>query len=125
MPSVSKNIFLLSISRVIGIIAVFFAYAYLFRYLGVTDTGKYQFILSFATLFGVIVDLGLSQYLVKKMSEDLHKVKKYFHNFFVVEAGLAVTVYAAMVIIALTRNLDGGGRSEGRRVGEGGRTRWV
>lgn len=104
--SVSKNIFWLSVSRLTAIVMVFFAYAYLLKYLGVSEFGKYQFILSYTTLFGVIVDLGLSQYVVKKISEDLSRAKTYFHTFFVAEVGLSLLVYAAMVSIAAARGLE-------------------
>lgn len=52
------------------------------------------------TLFGIIIDFGIQQYIIKKMSEDRSQTKRYFHNFLAVEVLLTIVVYAAMVAIA-------------------------
>jgi O-antigen/teichoic acid export membrane protein len=66
MASASKNIFWLSVSRVAALVLLFLAYAQLFRYLGPHSSGQYQFVLSFVTIFGIIVDFGIQQYIIKK-----------------------------------------------------------
>lgn len=97
MASSSKNIFWLSVSRLSALVLLFFAYALLFRYLGPFGSGQYQFVLAFSTIFGVVVDFGIFQYIVKKISEDPSSVKKYFHNFLAAEVVLACLVYVIMV----------------------------
>lgn len=96
MASASKNILWLSVSRVLALVLLFFAYAQLFRYLGPTVSGQYQFVLSFVTIFGIIVDFGIQQYVTKKISEEPGKAKQYFHNFLAVEAVLVVLIYCAI-----------------------------
>ncbi len=90
----------LSISRVVSLVLLFLAYTQLFRYLGPVGSGQFQFVLSFSTLFGVVIDFGIQQYIIKRISEDRSKAKTFFHNFLAVEAVLAVLVYGTMMLIA-------------------------
>lgn len=106
MSTPSKNILWLSVSRVISLGLLFLAYTQLFRYLGPEDSGRFQFVLSYVTLFGVIIDFGIQQYVIKKISEDRSKAKTYFHNFLSVEFVLAFVVYSTMVSIAYFNNYE-------------------
>ncbi len=96
----------LTVSRIISLVLLFLAYTQLFRYLGAYSFGQFQFILSYVTLFGVIIDFGIQQYIIKRMSEDRDNVKVYFHNFLAIESVLAFAVYGAMVAIAYFNNYD-------------------
>ncbi len=100
MSSPSKSIFWLSFSRIISLVLLFLAYTQLFRYLGPEMYGRFQFTLSFVALFGVVIDFGIQQYIVKKISEDKSRAKHYFHNFLAVEVVLAVLVYGALLSVA-------------------------
>jgi O-antigen/teichoic acid export membrane protein len=100
MSTPSKNILWLSISRVISLVLLFLAYILLTKYLGPYRYGQFQFVLSYVTLFGVIIDFGVQQYVVKKISEDRSQAKRYFQNFFAVEIVLSALVYAAMLFVA-------------------------
>jgi O-antigen/teichoic acid export membrane protein len=106
MASASKNIFWLSVSRVAALVLLFLAYAQLFRYLGPHSSGQYQFVLSFVTIFGIIVDFGIQQYIIKKISEEPHNAKKYFHNFLAVEVLLVTLIYGAMAIVGKLGNYE-------------------
>lgn len=97
MGLASKNIIWLTLSRVAALVMLFFAYTQLFRYLGPHGTGEQQFILSYVTIFGIIIDFGIQQYIIKKISEDPDNTKKYFQNFFAVEVLLSIFIYSAMV----------------------------
>ncbi len=68
--------------------------------------GQFQFVLSYVTLFGVVIDFGIQQYIIKKISEDRTQAKKYFHNFLAVEIVLALLVYGAMVGVAFYNNYE-------------------
>lgn len=106
MTAPSTNIFWLTASRVISLILLFLAYTQLFRYLGPYVSGQFQFVLSFTTIFGVVIDFGIQQYITKKISEEPEKAKKYFQNFFAVESVLIVLVYATMLAVALISNYE-------------------
>ncbi len=97
MVTASKNIFWLTASRISALVMLFFAYTLLFRYLGPTVSGQHQFVLSFVTVFGVVIDLGIQQYITKKISEDPENAKKYFQNFFAVEFLLCIFVFFAII----------------------------
>jgi O-antigen/teichoic acid export membrane protein len=106
MASASKNIFWLTISRIIALILLFIAYTQLFRYLGPYTSGQYQFVLSYVAIFGVIIDFGLQQYIIKKISESPSEVKKYFQNFLAVEVVLALFIYGLLLTIAKLNNYE-------------------
>ena len=98
---VARNLFSLTISKLLASVIVFIGYASIFRYLGTVRSGQYQFILAFATLYGVIVDFGLQQYVIKKVSEFPEESEKYFGNFFTTEIILALFVYVCMIVTAI------------------------
>lgn len=57
-------------------------------------------------LFSVVVDFGIQQLVIKKVSEQKELSKKYLGNFFAVELLLAIAVYAVLAIIAVENNYD-------------------
>ncbi|MDQ3018348.1 MAG: oligosaccharide flippase family protein, partial [bacterium] len=81
-------------------VLLFFAYTQLIPYLGPYSYGQFEFVLSYVTLFGVIIDFGIQQYIIKKISEEPQHAKRFFHNFIAIEVVLATLVFGAMVIIA-------------------------
>ncbi len=106
MASASKNIFWLSISRIAALVLLFIAYTQLFRYLGPYTSGQYQFVLSYVTIFGIIIDFGLQQYIIKRISEQPEEAKKYFQNFLAVEVVLATAIFLALYAIAKINNYE-------------------
>lgn len=100
MISAAKNIFWLTLSRVLALVLLAVAYIFLFRYLGTFGSGQYQFALSFVTIFGIVIDFGIQQYIIKKMSEEPERQKFYFHNFLAIEVILILVVYTVMAFIA-------------------------
>ncbi len=106
MSLVSKNIFWLTMSRVAALGLLFLAYAQLFRYLGPFGSGQYQFVLSYVLIFSTIVDFGVQQFIIKKMSEEPENTKKLFHNFFAFEVVVALFLYASLILIAYFRHYD-------------------
>jgi O-antigen/teichoic acid export membrane protein len=106
MSTPGKNIFWLTFSRVTAMVLLLVAYLALFRYLGEFGTGQHQFVLSYVTIFSVIVDFGIQQYIIKKMSEEPSEVKKYFQNFLVVELVLSFLIYCSMIAIAFYNQYD-------------------
>jgi len=106
MGKSSANIFWLTFSRIASLAMLFFAYTQLFRYLGPVGAGQHQFILSFAAIFGIIIDFGIQQYAIKQISADPADAKKYFQNFFAVQVFMSVLVYIALVAIAWSQGLD-------------------
>ena len=106
MSQVSKNIFWLSISRVLALVLLFVAYTQLFRYLGPYASGQYQLILSYVLLFSTVVDFGIQQFITKKMSENPGETQEYFYEFFSFEVVVALLLYVLLVLIAFLRYPD-------------------
>src|SRR6185369_4788350 len=100
MASASKNIFWLSLSRISALVLLFIAYAALLRYLGPYTFGQYQFVLSYVAIFGVIIDFGIQQYIIKKISEQPEQAKRYFQNFLAVEVVLVIFIFILLNAIA-------------------------
>ncbi len=99
MHKTTRNIFWLSFSRVAALVLLFITYTQVFRYLGPFGTGQYQFVLSYVTLFSVVVDFGISQYVVKKVSENKALGTKYFYNFLAAEIVVVLVLYALLLVI--------------------------
>ncbi len=108
---VSRNIITLVGSRILAAVLVFIGYASLFRYLGTYISGQHQYVLSFVMLFSVIVDFGIEQLVIKKVSENTEMAKKYLGNFFAVEFVLALFLWLVMIAIALLVHYEPGVRN--------------
>lgn len=106
MSKVGKNVFSLVFSKLLASVIVFVGYALLFRYFGTTKTGQYQFVLSYVTLFSIVVDFGISQLVIKKVSENTEEAKKYLGNFFAVEIILALVIYIVLGLIPVLRGYE-------------------
>lgn len=106
MAKTTSNILWLSVSRAVGLAVLFLAYTQLFRYLGPFSTGQYQFVLSLVALFGVVVDLGVSQYITKKIAEDTSKARYYFRTFLATEVILALGVYGILLLYVFLRGYE-------------------
>ncbi len=103
---VARNIFTLVLSRVFAAVLVFIAYASLLRYLGTYASGQYQFVISYVMLFSVVIDFGISQLVIKKVSENITEAKKYLGHFFAVEFILAFVILAILSLIAYIARYD-------------------
>ncbi len=106
MSKVSRNILSLVFSRVLAAALVFVGYASMFRYLGTYASGQYQFVLSYVLLFSVVVDFGIQQLVIKKVSENKEEAKKYLGHFFAVEFILALSIWIVLAAIAVWAGYD-------------------
>lgn len=61
------------ISQIIASVCAFFWTIITAWYLGPSDYGVFGAAVSFAALFGIIIDFGLSTYLVRSISTDFEK----------------------------------------------------
>lgn len=70
------------------------------RTLDAENTGTYVFALSFATIFGIIVDLGLNPVLIREVARNPNSAQKYLSNVLGIKGVLAVIGYGGMVLIS-------------------------
>lgn len=69
-------------------------------YLGPSDYGVFGAAVSFAALFGIIIDFGLPTYIVRSISTDFENEHKYLDNSLSLKLFLSV-LYVAAVYVAL------------------------
>lgn len=98
----AKNTGMLFTSQILSYILSFFYVYYVVRYLGAENFGILSFALSFATIFGIVSDLGLSIFITREISRDTSSVSKYLDNAIAIKLLLTVLT---LLLIFLTINL--------------------
>lgn len=96
---IGRNIFSLAFSRIISGVISFVVIVFLSRYLGPTEFGKFSLVVTYFTIFSLLVDLGISRYVIRKVSEDKSLASVYLGNFFLAQSLLSLLVLALFVII--------------------------
>ncbi|OGE81197.1 MAG: hypothetical protein A3H72_00555 [Candidatus Doudnabacteria bacterium RIFCSPLOWO2_02_FULL_48_8] len=96
MLQIGRNILSLIVSRIIAGVILFLVYTQLAQYLGPTVTGQYGLLAAYVTVFNFFIDLGMSQLVIKKISEDRAHAEKYLGNYFVIQTILAVVFVGIM-----------------------------
>ena len=99
---IAKNTGVLAISQVITSILGFFLLIYIARYLGEVGFGKYSFALSFTTLFTIVANLGMNNYIIREIARNKELTNEYLTNVSLIKFILS---FLAFGFIALTINL--------------------
>jgi O-antigen/teichoic acid export membrane protein len=96
MDRIGKNVFALIGSRLLSGIIIFFVFRELLPYLGPELYGKYTLVTAYVALFTFVVDLGMQQVVIKRVSEDRGMAAAYLGNFLVNQLvmGFAVALVA-------------------------------
>ncbi|MFH0857400.1 MAG: flippase [Candidatus Magasanikbacteria bacterium] len=102
--SLAKNTSFMTLASIGQKILAFAYFTLIARMIGVENTGKYFFALSFTTVFVVFIDLGLTNVFIREASKTKERLQEYFSVVLAVKLGLAVVTYIAAV---LTINLLG------------------
>lgn len=89
MLHIGRNIVSLLVSRVAASVVLFLIYTRLAQYLGPEAAGQYGLLAGILSIFSLFVDLGMSQLVIKKISEDQEHASKYLSNYFAIQAVLA------------------------------------
>jgi len=76
----------------------FLLFVFIARLVAVEDLGKYVFAMSFTSMFGIFIDLGLSQVLIREVAKDITRARDYLNNILSVKAILGVITYLAVVV---------------------------
>ncbi|MDP3741473.1 MAG: flippase [bacterium] len=106
MRQIGRNIFSLGISRVVSGIIIFVVYIKLVTYLGPTEFGKFALVLTYYTIFLLLVDLGISKYAIKKISEDRSRALHYLSNFFIAQFLVSTAVLLCFFVISEIANYE-------------------
>src|SRR5262245_30238640 len=92
------------ISKGLVNIFVFFASILLIRILTKEDYGKYSYVSSIASIFGVLINFGLSNYFVREMSRETENAKAHFATFLGMQISLALAVFVILTGIAFSHD---------------------
>jgi len=92
---VSRNTLFLTLAYSLQKVISFGYFIYYARYIGYIGTGQFVFAVSFATVFGILVDLGLSPVLIREISRAKDKAQQYFSAVF------SVKVFFALISLLL------------------------
>ncbi len=96
---IGKNILSLGFSRIISGVILFLVYVRLVTYLGPGEFGKFSLVLAYYTIFSLLIDLGISRFVIKKVSEDKNAAPIYLGNFMVAQFFLSLVVFGLFFVI--------------------------
>ena len=95
--SVAKNTAYYTGALIFQKILAFIYFSLIARMVGVEDTGKYVFALSFTTLFAIFIDLGLAPVLTREIAKFKDRTRQYLSNILALKIPLAVVTYLIVV----------------------------
>jgi O-antigen/teichoic acid export membrane protein len=95
--SVAKNTTYYTLALILQKILAFVYFSLIARFLGVEDTGKYTFALSFTTLFAIFIDLGLGPVLTREIAKAKNKSRQYLSNILALKIPLSVLTYLIVI----------------------------
>lgn len=96
--SVTRNAFLMTLASVGQKIISFVYFTMIANSVGVEDTGKYFFAMSFTTIFVVFIDLGMTNVLVREAARTKEKLQEYFSVILAAKLLFALITYGAAVM---------------------------
>src|SRR3989344_3025359 len=96
MLHIGRNILSLIFSRVLAGLVLFLIYTRLAQYLGPEAAGQYGLLGGFLMVFSMFVDLGMSQLVIKKVSENKNDAPKFLNNYFIIQLALAFVFMLVM-----------------------------
>ncbi len=112
MHSIAKNTTFFTGALILQKIMAFVYFGFLARALAPEDLGKYTFALSFAAMFGIIVDLGLVQMALREMAKHRERAGEYISNIIWMKIPLGAIAWMSIFFLInalgyppLTRNM--------------------
>jgi O-antigen/teichoic acid export membrane protein len=94
---IAKNVGVTGIAQITSSILGFVILIYIARYLGETEFGKYSFALSFTSLFMVLTDVGINQYIIREISRNEKLTSEYITNITVIKLLLSFVTFGIIV----------------------------
>jgi O-antigen/teichoic acid export membrane protein len=96
---IARNTSYYTLALIIQKLISFVYFSYVAVQIGVNSLGNYTFALFFTTIFAIIIDLGLSNVLVREVSKDQAKSQDYFSSVMAIKIPLAIFTYCLIFII--------------------------
>ncbi|TAK95437.1 flippase, partial [Patescibacteria group bacterium] len=95
---VLRNFSTLTLAQILNLAVTFFVSIVVIRYLGAAGYGEYSLVITVVALFSFTVDLGLSQLVIREVSQRREDAATYLSNFLFVQSLIAVVVYLVLVL---------------------------
>jgi len=96
--SLARNTSFMTFASIGQKILAFAYFTLIARMVGVENTGKYFFALSFTTVFVVFIDLGFTNVFIREAAKTKERIQAYFSFILAIKGGLAILTYIATVI---------------------------
>ncbi|MDP2812449.1 MAG: flippase [bacterium] len=96
---ITANTSFFMLSLVLQKVLSFVYFTFLARNLGVSATGQYFFAISFATMFSVLVDFGLSPLIIREVAKKTGDIQDWFQQIFTLK--IIFAAITALIILAL------------------------
>lgn len=106
VQTIFKNVSWLMISQVIASICGFIWTILIARYLGVSDYGVLGFAISFAGLFGITLDFGISTHIVRHIATNYDSAPKYLGNAIPLKSIFLLCTFILALIILIMMKAD-------------------
>jgi O-antigen/teichoic acid export membrane protein len=94
----AKNTGVLFVAQILSYILGFLYLMYTARYLGPAAYGILSFAMAFTVIFGIMADLGLSQFVVREVSRNKSLASKYLGNALVLKIIASLFTFILVVI---------------------------
>ena len=98
--NLAKNTTFFASAMAIQKVLSFLYFALVARSIGVANMGKYSFALSFSTIFAMILDLGVTQILIRESARDKESSQKQLSTVIGFKLLASLVIYGALVLIA-------------------------
>ncbi len=96
---IAKNTTVLLISQLISYMLSFFYTIYTARYLGVEGFGILSLALAITGIFGILMDIGLTQLTVREVSRDKSIANKYLNNIISIKFLLSFLTFGVIFLV--------------------------
>lgn len=96
--ALAQNTTFLTVALALQKILSFIYFIFIARFIGVENTGKFSFAMSFATVFAIFLDFGLTQILIRESARDHRHSAKYLANILGFKVAASLVIYGLMVV---------------------------
>ncbi len=97
---VAKNTIVLLVAQIVTLVSGYLFLMYTAQYLGPKNFGILSFALAFASIFGLISDMGLSQLITREIARDYSITERYIGNIVLIKVLLSCITLSIILLVA-------------------------
>ncbi len=99
-----RNSTYLTLAYIVQKLLSFGFFVYYSRSIDYLNTGKFVFAISFTTIFGILVDLGLNPVLIREIARFKERAQNYLSTVLFIKSLLAFVSYGAIILLIKVLN---------------------